>query len=296
MQVITREEAKARGLSRYYTGKTCANGHCVERRTCDGKCVGCHDARKARYETKLRSAAKDQRHDSGKFFFREAKSLGLPVYTGKPCSHNHPPLRRTSTGECVVCYETRIAKWQAGLDELAEKKANGFLNYAERKSKAREDKRRWLEMTERRCPRCDEMKTENDFRWVVTTKRADICIECRGKVAEHENAKKSGKYKARMAERELAERRQKPKWADGKMIRKVYAYARELRDSGFNCHVDHIIPLRGEMVSGLHVHWNLRVIKANQNVMKSNALPEDAHLIPAEWQNPGFKDFAGIDL
>lgn len=62
-----------------------------------------------------------------------------------------------------------------------------------------------------------------------------------------------------------------PKWADDKKIQAVYAAAQALAllfDEPW--HVDHDIPLQGRLVSGLHVHENLKVLRGVDNLRKSN--------------------------
>ena len=64
-------------------------------------------------------------------------------------------------------------------------------------------------------------------------------------------------YKSRL-------RKAMPTWADRLKIREFY----KSRPEG--CHVDHIVPIRGELVSGLHVHYNLQYLTAEDNMSKGN--------------------------
>lgn len=83
------------------------------------------------------------------------------------------------------------------------------------------------------------------------------------------------KVNANWMKREAAKKQRTPAWLtedDFWLIEEAYKLAVKRKEIlGINWHVDHIVPLQGKTVSGLHVPWNLQVIPAKQNQSKSNS-------------------------
>ncbi len=80
---------------------------------------------------------------------------------------------------------------------------------------------------------------------------------------------------ARNKERELRKRQAVPPWFEKQLVKEIYEKSAELtRETGILHHVDHIIPLRGENVCGLHCLANLQIIPWYQNLTKGNKLTE----------------------
>jgi hypothetical protein len=69
-----------------------------------------------------------------------------------------------------------------------------------------------------------------------------------------------------------------PKWLtaeDRKKILEIYTLARKLtRETGIIHEVDHIIPLQGKTVCGLHVPSNLQILTKEENSRKRNNFEE----------------------
>ena len=87
-----------------------------------------------------------------------------------------------------------------------------------------------------------------------------------------ENRDKRAAYEGKRRAMQL---QRTPAWdPDAHLIIAKYQLATMLtKASGIPHHVDHIIPLQGKKVSGLHTFANLRVIPGSDNVKKSNKFP-----------------------
>jgi hypothetical protein len=76
------------------------------------------------------------------------------------------------------------------------------------------------------------------------------------------------------AKRRCSKLQRTPFWLtekDKQYIKYLYKFSRNIsKYLGKEYHVDHIIPLQGELVSGLHVPSNLEVIPSLLNLQKGN--------------------------
>ena len=126
-----------------------------------------------------------------------------------------------------------------------------------------------------------ELASKAVYRAHTTAQRAAYMLEWRAANKEHSLAYGKtyrGANKQRYAflcqKRKLDKLKRTPAWlteADLWLIAEAYDLAvLRTQTLGIEFHVDHIIPLRGKRVSGLHVPQNLRVIPGVENMRKTN--------------------------
>lgn len=89
-----------------------------------------------------------------------------------------------------------------------------------------------------------------------------------------ENAGKTAFYKARRRSLKLCAT---PSWLTDNDWRKIDSIYAKAAKTGMD--VDHIIPIQGKLVCGLHVPSNLQLLTPNENKAKSNRLPPEHECI-----------------
>lgn len=101
--------ARALGLTRYFTGETCSNGHVAWRRTSDRKCMGCRSEHKRRQrakdrvkpDRKLRRACRvHHRRAPGTFTIVDLHNIWMQQ-KGR-CAYCHRGLREDYTIDHIV--------------------------------------------------------------------------------------------------------------------------------------------------------------------------------------------------
>ena len=178
----------------------------------------------------------------------DARSLGLSMYfTGKECIRGHLTARYASSKECFFCRKDKNL-----CPDLKKKQKNASLiNKEQLNAKAREKYQlnknfervrsfgKWINNKEAMTARTRDWEARN--------------YEKRLAISKANNAIRKHKIKE-----------QCPKWANKDKIREIYKNC----PNGY--HVDHIVPLKGKNVWGLHVEHNLQYLTASDNQKKHN--------------------------
>jgi len=171
-----------------------------------------------------------------------------PLEMFSKCSANKDGLHRW----CKDCAKVAKKEWYAKNVESERTKAMQYYyeNYEKNKERI--------------------IKTVSDWQKTNKEKYRKIAKKCYEKTKH--------KRFAWQALARAAKRNAVPKWVNGELkqeIQKFYVEARvKTKETGINYEVDHIVPLMGDNVCGLHVPWNLRVITRFENRSKANRFKE----------------------
>lgn len=168
-----------------------------------------------------------------------ALAAGLTRYwNGKPCKHGHTAPRTASDGHCTECVRLRVTAKQSTAEGRVKKREKDARWRAAHPDMAREKVARW------RAENPDKVRER------AAKRRADPILSAQDLADANE---RGACLRAGPAA---------PPWADRAALRAVYRACPE------GWHVDHVVPLKGADVSGLHVPWNLRCVPAEANATK----------------------------
>jgi 5-methylcytosine-specific restriction endonuclease McrA len=188
----------------------------------------------------------------------EAKKTGSKYYfTGQPCKHGHIAPRKTK-GACIECLKVEWAKGN-------ETRAEYFKQYNKSEAGIAAKQRYY--------------KQNKDA--VIARAQARSASEKQA----YRNVWKENNQDQVLADNKVRRRKHRqatPPWITRKQkteMRALYQAAIHLsKTTGERYVVDHIIPLRSDVVCGLHVPWNLRVITQDENLKKSNKLVDNPEI------------------
>lgn len=186
-----------------------------------------------------------------KITLSEAKLLNLKQYfTGIPCANGHLASRLVANRSCVECSRIRLSVFRLNNRETLLQKKREYAK---------------------------KQRQQNPEHIYAIAKRSVLKnAVARNKEKSKWSKRNSARVLAWCRKRQLAKLQRTPAWLtqdDLWMIEQAYELAAiRTKMFGFKWHVDHIVPLQGKYVSGLHTPNNLQVITASENSRKGNRL------------------------
>ena len=155
----------------------------------------------------------------------------------------------------------RVKEWRAANPGARTEEARKYREKYPEKCRARTEK--WVAN--------NPEKAKESQRKAAANQRAKIPAVIKARKKAYATANK-GVLNAAVARRKAAKLLRTPAWADLEKIKAYYdvcAFFNEV-NGYIKYHVVHDYPLQAKLVSGLHVHNNLRVLLAKDNVSKKN--------------------------
>lgn len=172
--------------------------------------------------------------------YKEAKVKGSKTYDGRPCKYNHTGKRYVSSRACVECTAERRASWAEHNLEKVRKIYRRY--YSNNREKEVQSSLLW---------RSKNLDKTREYSKRQYHKNPEYYIQA-----------------AVIRQRDLRKRMLNYVAED---FYEIYNSCRQKTlDTGIPHHVDHIIPLKGRTVCGLHVPNNLQIILAAENLKKHN--------------------------
>jgi hypothetical protein len=185
-------------------------------------------------------------------------ATGARYFTGVPCKYGHVAERDTANGACVECRKSFQSARNRRPDVRARRQDYDGARWKNDREKIEEKNRRYY------AENTDAVNAQKREYWDANKDRLSAA-------AALWRASNPGVLRDLSARRKSRIAQATPPWADRGKIRAVYLEADAIeRATGVKQHVDHIVPLQGKYVCGLHVHWNLRPIPADDNIRKGN--------------------------
>lgn len=215
----------------------------------------------------------------------------------KRCSKNKPlgDYHKTKQnldghkGTCKSCINSDRAEWRKNNKDKVSKQNKAYREankekvaagkakcYQAKKDHYDKKSKQWVkdnpEGRSEICRRYYESNKEQILAYLTAYRESNKDI-CRQRIKSWE-VRNSDKVRAKCSRRRAAKINAQPPWLNEDQKSRITDFYKQAKDceiiTGESYHVDHIVPLQGKNICGLHVPWNLQVLPSDINLSKGN--------------------------